>query len=130
MSAKNLILTVYKQNYLRQDWSVDFDGEEFAAFLGNLAAELSAFGMVFSWQKNEAFTIDVSSYADMLNVVRISSPSDGVTSRCVGHIIGKSQHLDLCEDVRRAVNRVAFAPETIPPDDHNRKICHNCGCGC
>jgi hypothetical protein len=28
------------------------------------------------------------------------------------------------------VVRIAFAPETVPPEDHNRKVCHNCGCGC
>jgi hypothetical protein len=38
--------------------------------------------------------------------------------------------LNLAEDIRRAVSRVAFAPETVPPEDHNRKVCHNCGCGC
>jgi hypothetical protein len=36
----------------------------------------------------------------------------------------------LMADIKRAINRVAFAPETVPPDDHNRRVCHNCGCGC
>ena len=87
-------------------------------------------GVAFSTDRNPGFVVTVNSYADLLNAVRISSPSDGIASRCVGHLIGKSERLDLLEDIRRAVNRVAFAPETIPPDEHNRKVCHNCGCGC
>lgn len=130
MVSKKVTLTVYNQNHLRNDWYVDLAGAEFNLFLNNLEAELSRFGVEFSCLENSGITIDVNSYADLLNAVRISSPADGVTCRCVGHIIGKSQNLDILEDIRRAVNRVAFAPETIPPDDHNRKVCHNCGCGC
>lgn len=130
MVCKKVILTVYKQNHLRNDWHVDLAGPAFDQFLNNLDSELSKYGVEFVCQENAGFTIDVNSYADLLNAVRVSSPMDGVTSRCVGHIIGKSQNLDLFEDIRRAVNRVAFAPETIPPDDNNRKVCHNCGCGC
>jgi hypothetical protein len=127
---KIIILTIYKQEYLRRDWFVDLDGDAFRSFIDALAAELAGFGVSLECRTNGDFTVTVNSYADMLNVLRITSPADGVTSRCVGHIIGKSQNLDLFEDLRRAVNRVAFAPETIPPDDHNRKVCHNCGCGC
>ena len=130
MATKKVILTVYNQNHVRNDWYVDLAGTAFNLFLSSLEAELSRYGVEFSCQENSGITIDVSSYADLLNAVRVSSPVDGVTCRCVGHIIGKSQNLDLLEDIRRAVNRVAFAPETIPPDDHNRKVCHNCGCGC
>jgi len=128
--SKKVILTVYKQNHLRNDWYVDLTGAAFNLFLNTLESELSRYGVEFTCQGNSDITIDVNSYADLLNAVRVSSPVDGVTCRCVGHIIGKSQNLDLLDDIRRAVNRVAFAPETIPPDDHNRKVCHNCGCGC
>lgn len=130
MSAKPVILTIYNQNLLRRDWFFDFESEEFLHFLEQLSLEMSGYGVDFGWRRNPDFIVDVKSYADLLNSVRLSSPQDGVTSRCVGHIIGKSQNLDLMEDLRRAVNRVAFAPETIPPDDENRKVCHNCGCGC
>ena len=49
---------------------------------------------------------------------------------CLGHIIGASPNRDLLEDVRRGVNRVAFAPETIEPEGSSKVVCHNCGCGC
>jgi hypothetical protein len=130
MMHKKVILTIYSQKHIRKDWYFDLSGDLFKRFLDSLETELSRYGIEFFCQENADITIDVNSYADLLNAVRVSSPMDGVTSRCVGHIIGKSQHLDLLEDIGRAVNRVAFAPETIPPDDHNRKVCHNCGCGC
>lgn len=130
MSAKPVILTIYNQNHLRRDWYFDFSGPGFISFLESLAEEMAQFGIDFSWRANPDHSVQIKSYGDLLNAVRLTSPADGVTSRCVGHIIGKSQNLDLMEDLRRAVNRVAFAPETIPPDDENRKVCHNCGCGC
>lgn len=130
MGVKRLELTVCRQNHLRDNWRIDLDGEEFRRFVEELQGELAAFGMEVACRSNEALTVNVNSYADLLNVVRISSLADGFSNKCIGHIIGQSQHLDFFEDIRRAVNRVAFAPETIPPDDHNRKVCHNCGCGC
>jgi hypothetical protein len=130
MAAKNMCITIYAQNHLRPDWRVDLDGAEFQCFYDGLERELAGFGISLSCVRNGENRIDVNSYADLLNAVRVSSPDDGFTNKCVGHIIGKSQNLDLFEDIRRAVNRVAFAPETVPPDEHNRKVCHNCGCGC
>ena len=130
MAEKKMVLTFYRQNHLRPDWQVDLAGPEFGSFCAELAAELGRYGIDFSTRAEEAITIDVRSYADLLNAVRISSPADGFVNKCVGHVIGKSQNLDLKEDIRRAVNRLAFAPETVPPDDHNRRVCHNCGCGC
>ena len=130
MEAKKLILTLYRQNHIRPDWQQDLCNENFRGFFAQMAAELAGYGIEFSTVHNDDMSIDVNSYADVLNAVRISSPADGLTSRCVGHVIGTSEHLDLMEDIRRAVTRVAFAPETVPPDDHNRRVCHNCGCGC
>ena len=128
--AKSLQLILYRQNHLRSDWQVDLAGSRFADFCTELTAELARYDIQFSATVNDDITIDIASYADLLNADRISAPQDGFTSKCVGHIIGKSQNLDLLEDIRRAVTRIAFAPETIPPDDHNRRVCHNCGCGC
>jgi len=130
MAVKKLVLTIYKQNHLRPDWRVDTAESGFLLLIKGLEAELAGFDIEFSWVMDDAITIEVNSYADLLNAVRVSSPSDGFANKCVGHIIGKSQNLNLFEDIRRAVNRIAFAPETVPPDDHNRKVCHNCGCGC
>lgn len=130
MAAKKMLLTIYAQNHLRTDWTVDLSGDDFQLFFSGLAQELDGFDIELNICLNNEICIDVNSYGDLLNAVRVSSPVDGFANRCVGHIIGKSQNLNLYEDIRRAVNRVAFAPETVPPDEHNRKVCHNCGCGC
>lgn len=130
MDGKQLIVTFYGQNHVRPDWRVDVTGSQFDLFFIELQDDLARFGISLSREDNNDIVIAVNSYADLLNSVRISSPADGVANRCVGHIIGISPHLDLMEDIKRAVNRIAFAPETIPPEDHNRKVCHNCGCGC
>lgn len=130
MSSKKIVISVCSQNHLRDNWKVDLAGSNFQEFIDNLRKELASFGIEIEQLDNAALTVNVNSYADLLNSVRITSPADSMSNRCIGHIIGQSQHLNLFEDIRRAVNRVAFAPETIQPDEHNRKICHNCGCGC
>lgn len=130
MSGKQMIVTFFGRNYLRSDWTVDMDGDAFGGFFSALAEEFEKFGIGITRSDNPSVTIDVNSYSDLLNSVRLSSPADGIASQCVGHIIGKSENLNLMEDIHRAVKRVAFAPETIAPEDHNRKVCHNCGCGC
>jgi len=130
MAGKKLTLTILGQNHIRNDWYVDLSDAQFERFFAELVKELEGFGMELARARNEAITIDIKSYADLLNSVRLSSPADGIGSQCVGHIIGQSENLNLMEDIKRAVNRVAFAPETIPPEDENRRVCHNCGCGC
>lgn len=130
MYAKKIFLTIYKRNQIRNDWQFDLEGEGLQFLCNAIEAELLRYGIEFGFARNETVIINVNSYADLLNAVRISSPVDGFYNKCVGHIIDKSQNLDLYEDIRRAINRVAFAPETVPPDDENRKVCHNCGCGC
>jgi hypothetical protein len=130
MTGKKMVLTFFRQEHVRTDWEVELAAPSFQSFLQDLALDYARFGIELKRADNDAVTIAINSYADLLNSVRISSPADGFTSLCVGHVIGKSANLDLQEDIRRAVSRVAFAPETIPPEDHNRKVCHNCGCGC
>jgi len=130
MSSKKMLLTICARNNIRPNWQVDLEGSEFQMFVDGLGKELAGFGIEFTCGRNDEITISVNSYADLLNAIRVSSPADGFVNKCVGHIIGKSQKLDCYEDIRRAVNRIAFAPETVPPDEHNRKVCHNCGCGC
>jgi hypothetical protein len=128
--GKSMRLTCYGQNHKRKDWENALTGVAFDLFFAELAQELARFGIVLERADDGGQVIEVSSYADLLNAVRIASPSDGISNICIGHVIGKSPHLDPLEDIRRAVNRIAFAPETVPPDDENRKVCHNCGCGC
>lgn len=130
MAGKKMVVTINGQNYIRPDWRVDFASYAFDLFFIELADDLAKFGIELQRENNDDTVIDINSYADLLNSVRIASPADGFAGLCIGHIIGKSPNLDLLEDLKRAVNRIAFAPETIPPEDHNRQVCHNCGCGC
>ena len=130
MNSKKIIISVCRQNHLRDNWKVDLEGESFREFVQEVARELAGFGVEVECSCNDALTVTVNSYADLLNAVRVTSPADGFINKCIGYIIGQSQNLNLFEDIRRAVNRVAFAPETVQPDDSNRKVCHNCGCGC
>ena len=130
MTGKKMTVTFLRQNHIRPDWQANLNGEAFDVIFGALVTEMKRYGVELDHAYNDDIAININSYADLLNSVRISSPADGIVSQCVGHIIGKSENLNLLEDIRRAVNRVAFAPETIPPEDHNRRVCHNCGCGC
>ena len=130
MAAKKMVVTFYRQNHIRPDWRVDFSGHGFDLYFVELADDLARFGIELSVVHNHDMTLDINSYADLLNAVRISSPADGFASICVGHVIGKSPNLDIFEDIKRAINRLAFAPETIAPDEEHRRVCHNCGCGC
>jgi hypothetical protein len=128
--GKIMRLTCYGRKNSKTEWESPLSGEAFDRFFAELAGELGGFGIKLDRLDDRERVIEVASYADLLNAVRIASPCDGISNVCVGHVIGKSQNLDPQEDIRRAVNRIAFAPETVPPDDENRKVCHNCGCGC
>ena len=125
-----MVITILDQKHLRKDWYFDFDGQPFQDFLARIIAEMKRLGVILTVARNREAVISINSYADMLNVVKISSPQDGHSNQCVGHIIGKSQRLDIMEDISTAVRRVAFAPETVAPSSEFRKVCHNCGCGC
>jgi hypothetical protein len=122
-------VTILGQKHLRGDWRFDFEGEPFLQFTAGLARELRKLGFDLSCVRNRDVTISINSYADLLNCVRVSS-DDSQGTHCIGHIIGKSEHLDIMEDIAAAVRRIAFAPETIAPAGEFRKVCHNCGCGC
>jgi len=127
---KQMTLTLFEQNHIRKDWYNDFSDSSFLCFFDDLAGEMKKLGIALSLARSLETVIKINSYADLLNSVRVSSPDDGHLNQCVGHIIGKSEHLNILEDIGAAVRRVAFAPETIPPSTEFRKVCHNCGCGC
>ena len=127
---KQMVITILEQKHLRKDWYFDFDGQPFQEFLAGLGREMKRLGVLLTVMHNREAVISINSYADLLNVVKISSPQDGHSNQCIGHIIGKSQRLDIMEDISTAVRRVAFAPETVAPSSEFRKVCHNCGCGC
>lgn len=127
---KPVIISICEIKHERIDWFYDFNGKGFSEAMDKLADELGLLDIELTVRRNRDITISVSSYADLLNCVKVSSPQDNHYNQCVGHIIGKSEKLDIVEDISRAVRRVAFAPETIAPDSEFRKVCHNCGCGC
>jgi len=127
---KQMSLTVFEQKHIRKDWYHDFYDSRFQHFYDDLAREMKKLGIALSLVRNIETVIEINSYADLLNSVRVSSLHDGHLNQCVGHIIGKSEHLDILEDIATAIKRVAFAPETIAPSTEFRKVCHNCGCGC
>jgi hypothetical protein len=127
---KGITITVLAQEHVRKDWYFDFEAEHFQGFCKKLTQEMKKLGVALTIVHNRDVTITINSYADLLNSVKISSPDDGHTNQCVGHIIGKSEHLNIMEDIGAAVRRIAFAPETVAPSNEFRKVCHNCGCGC
>jgi hypothetical protein len=127
---KKMTLTVLEQKDIRKEWYFDFDGAGFQCFFEALSKDMKKLGIALALVRNREVIITLDSYADLLNVAKVSSPDDGHLNQCVGHIIGKSENLDILDDIRTAVGRVAFAPETIVPSSEFRKVCHNCGCGC
>jgi hypothetical protein len=128
-ALKVLTVTIMDQKHLREDWRFDFDGELFRRFIADMTREMRKLGFALTCVHNRDVTIPVNSYADLLNCVRLSS-ADSQGTHCIGHIIGKSEHLDIVEDIASAIRRIAFAPETVAPAGEFRKVCHNCGCGC
>ena len=126
---KVMTVTILDQLHLKGDWLFDFDGELFQRFISSLTRAMKKLGVTFTCVRNHETVITINSYADLLNCVKISS-DDSLGNHCIGHVIGKSEHLDIMEDIGAAIRRVAFAPETIAPADEFRKVCHNCGCGC
>jgi hypothetical protein len=129
-ALKQITVTILDQEHIRRDWFFDFEGELFLRFFDDMAREMKKLGIALNKVHNREAVIKVNSYADLLNVVKVSSPDDGHTNQCVGHIIGKSENLNIMEDIDTAIRRIAFAPETIAPASEFRKVCHNCGCGC
>ncbi len=126
---RSLTVTIFGQRHVRPDWYVDFDGDRFTVFFEQLKTEMGRLGFKLLRRDSTDMVIHVKSYADLLNCVRLSLDElPGI--HCVGHIIGKSEHCDICEDIEAAVKRLAFAPETVAPASEFQRVCHNCGCGC
>lgn len=130
MTAKEITVAFYSCNFVRPEWQYDLTPERFSEFFSALAEEMLPFGILLKSCQDPAVTIEVRGYADVLNAVRLRSPQDGVGNLCLGHVIGASPNRDLMQDIRRGVNRLVFAPETVEPEGSNKVVCHNCGCGC
>ncbi|HKJ04467.1 MAG TPA: hypothetical protein VJ974_02635 [Geopsychrobacteraceae bacterium] len=129
MSDKILTIAFYQRKSVRSDWDYQFPQDEIKTFLHLISQELKPFGVTVTTAEEE-LSIAVKGYADILNSVRLRYPPAGLGNLCLGHVIGGSQNADLVEDLRRGINRVIFAPETVEPDGSDKVVCHNCGCGC
>ncbi|MBD1399459.1 hypothetical protein [Pelovirga terrestris] len=129
-NLKKISVVIYQRNYLAEKWRQLVNQTELDALFVELSQELTPLGFDFSLVNVSDVTMDIKGYGDLLNSVRLSCPAHGIGNICLGHVIGASQHLNLAEDVRRGVNRVCFAPETIEPQGSDKVVCHNCGCGC
>ena len=131
MTQKEITVVFYRRNYPRKDWkATEIDETAVRNLLDRAKQEMAVYGITLNDVVAEDMVMDINSYGDILNAVRLQSPADGILNLCLGHVIGASPNCNLAEDLERGISRVAFAPETIQPEDHNRKVCHNCGCGC
>lgn len=130
MQEKEITVVLYGRRQVRTDWNFALDEQALSEMLNALAAELAPFGVTLRLVNEADVVLEIKGYGDLLNAVRIRSPRDAIGNLCLGHIIGSSPDRDLLADIRRGVNRVAFAPETIEPEGSNKIVCHNCGCGC
>jgi len=130
MALEPIELCLYQIDFVRDDWCYPLDLEALKAEAEALNETLSSCGFMLSFTTETTYTIKVEGYNDLLNAVRIRSKKSGLGNVCLGHVIGCSPNLNLLEDIRRGVKRVAFAPETIEPEGSDKVVCHNCGCGC
>jgi len=128
--GKVVTVAFYPRCEIATDWKYEFDRSAVETLLEQQCRELAPLGVRLEVVDDPSRTIRVGGYGDLLNSIRLRSPCDGISNLCLGHIIGPSCNCDLLEDIRRGINRVAFAPEMILPEDENRRVCHNCGCGC
>lgn len=110
-------------------WVDQSDWSTVDSMLDSLADELKDLGIVLQ-RGEEGAEIVVRGYTDILNSIRLRYPAGGFSNTCLGHVIGCSARRDLAEDLKRGINRILFAPETIEPQGSDKVVCHNCGCGC
>lgn len=129
MAEKVLNVVLSQPVWLADVWQYQNPAAALAELLQELTAELANYAIVLQVVHSN-LAVEIRGYRDLLNSFRLSCPAAGVASLCLGHIIGVSAHLDIVEDLRRGINRVAFAPETIEPQGSDKVVCHNCGCGC
>lgn len=129
MADKILDVIFYQRVWSAKEWQYENPDAALTVLLAEMTSELEKFNIQLR-PVHEDLEVDVKGYGDLLNSIRLSYHSGGVASLCLGHIIGTSPNLDIIEDLRRGINRVAFAPETVEPQGSDKVVCHNCGCGC
>ncbi|PLX96923.1 MAG: hypothetical protein C0621_01090 [Desulfuromonas sp.] len=130
MTVKEITVAFYARTFPRDDWGYDLNEKDFKTFVENIEAEFSPLGIAVRFEQLSDPVMEIRGYGDILNSVRLRAPLCGIGNLCLGHVIGSSSNRDLFEDIKRGLNRVAFAPETIEPDGSDKVVCHNCGCGC
>ncbi len=127
---RSLVVVFYGYRLTSDSWRPPITVVEPQQFVAELAREYEKFGIEVRCCVEPEPVMAVGGYADLLNTVRLRSGDSTLGNPCLGHIIGQSPHCDLLEDLRRGLSKVVFAPETIEPDGVNKRVCHNCGCGC
>ncbi len=130
MQEREIAVVFYRRSYPRADWRYDLDESTLERFFSDLNEEFTRFGIRIGYSSDDAVTIEIKGYGDLLNSVRLRSAHDNIANLCLGHILGPSPNRNIFEDIRRGVNRIAFAPETVEPEGSSKVVCHNCGCGC
>ncbi|HEY5673242.1 MAG TPA: hypothetical protein VIR78_06050 [Malonomonas sp.] len=129
MSEKILDVFISRPVWLPEVWRYQNPDAALTALFAEMKAELTGYSIQLRTVKTD-LSVEIRGYGDLLNSFRLSCPAAGVGSLCLGHIIGASPNRQIVEDLRRGINRVAFAPETIEPQGSDKVVCHNCGCGC
>ncbi len=126
---KEVKVVIYQRNFIK-DWRYDFNPAAIKALVKELDQEYQSAKVRVVFGGEEDATVQVGGYGDILNAIRLRSTGPAAANHCLGHVLGESKNCDLLEDIRRGVSKLAFAPETIMPEEAHRKVCHNCGCGC
>jgi hypothetical protein len=127
---KSITIVVYNRNFLRSDWRQDLDVAKIQRLAEELNRELKQFDWQVDFLVDDSQSVDVRGYGDLLNAVRLRATGSAHSNPCLGHVIGPSSACDPIADIKRGINRIIFAPETIEPESAYKKVCHNCGCGC
>lgn len=127
--SREIIIVLFQRKYIK-DWRYPINSAEIASLAAELDDDFKSAGVRVRFSGEEETSVEVRGYSDILNAIRLRSSDPGNGTPCLGHIIGESKNCNLLEDIKRGVSRLAFAPETIMPEEAHRKVCHNCGCGC
>ncbi|HKI51284.1 MAG TPA: hypothetical protein VJ995_04370 [Geothermobacteraceae bacterium] len=127
---QTITVAFYKRLLVRQDWEYPIDEQQLALVVQELNTDLNRFNIQVHHVQDDVVAMEIRGYGDLLNSIRIRAPHAGFGNLCLSHIIGASPGRDLYADIKRGINRIAFAPETIEPEGSDKVVCHNCGCGC
>ncbi len=129
MADKILDVVFFQRIWPAGEWQYADPTTGLTKMLTEMKEELCRFGIQLRCIEEE-FVSEIRGYQDLLNSMRVAYPAARIGSLPLGRVIGVSKSLDIVEDLRRGINRVAFAPETVEPSEGDKIACHDCGCGC